>query len=87
MKTMRGLRSILEKETDIEVVGEADDGREAVRLGAGIVTGYRADGYHDAQPQRHRSDPTDRKRQRLESDRRCRSISVAPSSSKCWRRA
>ncbi len=27
-----GLRSILEKEADIEVVGEADDGREAVRL-------------------------------------------------------
>jgi len=27
-----GLRSILEKESDIQVVGEADDGRDAVRL-------------------------------------------------------
>ena len=32
-KIMRaGLRSLLEKQTDIEVVGEADNGRKAVQM-------------------------------------------------------
>ncbi len=56
-----GLRLVLERQADFEVVGEASDGREAVALAAAASAGRGGDGHHHAQPQRHRSGPPDRR--------------------------
>ena len=64
-----GLRSILEKAADMEVIAEAADGREAVSLARRAFAGHRADGHHDAEPQRHRGDAADLRGHDSEGDR------------------
>ena len=44
----RGLEMVLEQEPDIEVVGEAGDGAEAVELAGALAARHRADGRPDA---------------------------------------
>ena len=51
-----GFRMILEAEQDIEVVGEAVDGGQALDEVRRLVSGRRADGRADARPGRHRGD-------------------------------
>ena len=51
-----GFRMILQAEPDIEVVGEAGDGAEAVRLRRAASARRRADGRPDARHGRHRGD-------------------------------
>ena len=55
----RGLEMVLEQEPDIELVGEAADGDEAIQRAAGAHARRRADGRPDAQAVRHRSRPAD----------------------------
>ena len=50
----RGLEIVLAQEEDIQVVGEAGDGAEAVGEGRGPAARHRADGRADAQAGRHR---------------------------------
>ena len=52
-----GLRMMLDSASpDLEVVGEAADGREAVEQVAPAAPGRRADGHPDAGARRHRRD-------------------------------
>ena len=64
-----GFRSILETQPDIDVVGEAEDGRDAVELAATLGPRRRADGHPDAAPGRHRRDRGDPRRDQAR--RRC----------------
>ena len=48
-----GIRALLEKAPDIEVVGEAGDGRETIDLVERLQAGRPVDGHLDAPPQRH----------------------------------
>ena len=57
-----GLRKILENEPDIDVVGEAIDGEDAVRGRRTAATRRRGDGHPHAGPRRHRGHPPDRRR-------------------------
>ena len=50
-----GFRMILDAEHDIEVVGEAADGREAIDAGSRASTGRRPDGHPHARARRPRS--------------------------------
>ena len=43
-----GLRSLLEDQTDIEIVGEAEDGLEATKLATPLEAGGNFDGYQYA---------------------------------------
>ena len=63
-----GLRMVLEAESDIEVVGEAGDGAQAVTAAA--TTRRRPDGRQDAPPRRTGCDTTDPRRQ-PSSESRC----------------
>ena len=57
---MRGaLRTCLEAEPDITVVGEAGDGAETVRMTQRLRPGGRRDGRADADHGRHRGHPAD----------------------------
>ena len=58
-----GFAALLEAEDDIEVVGEAADGAEAVGL-ASAAAGRGADGHPDARAGRYRGDQADRRRPR-----------------------
>ena len=63
----KGLASFLGHEPDIEVVGLADSGEQALEMAAGIAPGRRAHGPVDAGHGRHRGDAAarrDRGRQR-----------------------
>ena len=51
-----GFRMILDAEQDLDVVGEATDGEEAVRAGPPLATGRRADGHPHAGARRARGD-------------------------------
>ena len=51
-----GLRLILSAAEDIEVVGEADDGSDAVAAVGGTPSRHRPDGHPDAADGRHRGD-------------------------------
>ena len=51
----KGLRFVLEREGNVEVVGEAADGREAVKLAGTVLASGRRYGHRHAQSQRHRS--------------------------------
>ena len=55
----RGFRMILDIEPDLEVVGEAADGVEAVARARDARTRRRAHGRPDAGGRRHRGDPSD----------------------------
>ena len=57
-----GFRMILEAQDDIEVVGEAGDGAEAVELARAHAPRRRADGRPDAAPGRHRGHAGHRRR-------------------------
>ena len=59
-----GFRSILETQPDIEVVGEAEDGQDAVEQAARHRAGRRRHGHPDAAPRRHRRDVGDPRRHR-----------------------
>ena len=59
-----GFRMILRAEPDIEVVGEAADGREAVAQARAARARRGADGRPDARARRHRGDAPDRDRRR-----------------------
>ena len=59
-----GLRMVLDAEPDIEVVGEAATGRQAVAQRAPARARRRADGRPDARARRDRSDARDRRRGR-----------------------
>ena len=52
----KGLRLQLQQNSAFEVVAEATEGREAVRLGGGVAPGCRLDGYLHAQPEWHSGD-------------------------------
>ena len=65
----RGLEMVLGQEADIEVVGEAGDGAEAVELAAAAAARHRADGRPDAAPQRHRGVHRDQGRRPEREDR------------------
>ena len=54
-----GLRVLLEAQSDISVVGDAANGREAVRLALATASGRRGHGYRHAGVERHRGDATD----------------------------
>ena len=54
-----GFRMILRADPELEVVGEAADGVEAVSLAPGAAPGRRADGRADAARGRDRGDPAD----------------------------
>ena len=54
-----GFRMILDAEPDIEVVGEAADGREAIDQVARAPARRRADGHPHARARRHRGDAAD----------------------------
>ena len=56
-----GLRKILESEPDIDVVGEAGDGEDAVAAARAAAAGRRPDGHPHAGARRHRGDPADRR--------------------------
>ena len=56
-----GLRKILEAEPDIEVVGEAGDGEDAVADGPASAARPRADGHPHARAGRDRGDQADRR--------------------------
>ena len=64
-----GLRLLLDAEDDLEVVGEADDGRAAVALVRRAASRRRGDGRPHARGRRPRGDPGDRRRSRLEAVR------------------
>ena len=57
-----GFRALLDAEPDIEVVGEAADGAEAVRLARQTAPRRGADGHPDARRRRPGGDPADRRR-------------------------
>ena len=57
-----GLRTMLEHETDLTIVGEAGNGAEAVDVVAARPSGRRPDGRADARGRRHRGDPPDPRR-------------------------
>ena len=57
-----GLRKILESEPDIEVVGEAGDGEDAVARRGTAAARRRADGHPHARARRDRGDQADRRR-------------------------
>ncbi len=59
-----GVRSLLEGEPDLEVVGEVEDGRAGGADGAEPRPRRGPDGHHHAPPRRHRGDPADPHRQR-----------------------
>ena len=48
-----GLRVLLEAQSDISVVGDAANGRQAVAPGAGTQSGRRGHGYRHAGVERH----------------------------------
>ena len=56
-----GFRSLLADEPDLEVVGEAANGEEAVELVARLRAGRHADGHPDARARRPRRDPAARR--------------------------
>ncbi len=51
------LRENLELSPDFKVIGQAEDGQELLEQLTALPTlaAYRADGHHDAPPERHRS--------------------------------
>ena len=53
-----GVSAYLSAQSDIEVIGEADNGLKAVSTGNGITSGYHFDGFGDAGNGWHRSDET-----------------------------
>ena len=55
----KGLRFLLERQPGMEVVGEAADGREAVRLAETSEPRHRHHGYRDAAAERDRGDRAD----------------------------
>ena len=57
-----GLRTMLEHETDLTIVGEAGNGAEAVDPRRRRPSGRRPDGRADARGRRHRGDPPDPRR-------------------------
>ena len=57
-----GFRMILDAEDDLEVVGEAADGAEAVEQAARAEARRRADGHPHARARRHRGDPAHARR-------------------------
>ena len=57
----QGLRMLLAARDDIEIVGEADDGHEAVRLAAALRPSVILMDLHPADTHRHRSDQPDRR--------------------------
>ena len=57
-----GLRAMLEKEHDIKVVGEAEDGRMMERLARELAPGCDHHGRGDARFKRHRGHPADCRR-------------------------
>ena len=57
-----GLTMLIADTPDLEVVGEAGDGAEAVRLVRDAAAGRRGDGHPDARHGRHRGDPADHRR-------------------------
>ena len=59
-----GLRTILDAQPDIEVVGEAGDGARGGRGGSAAAAGRRGDGHPHAATRRDRGDPAHRRRAR-----------------------
>ena len=54
-----GFRMILESEPEIEIVGEAEDGLQAVEAARELAPRRRPDGHPDAEPRRARGDAAD----------------------------
>ena len=67
-----GFRMILEAEPDMEVVGEAKDGEEALAAARAHATGRRRHGHPDAAPRRCGGDPSPARRDRPSAARRDR---------------
>ena len=51
MIVREGIRNLLERDADLEVVGEAKEGREAVAMAKKLCPKRRADGYRHAEAQ------------------------------------
>ena len=51
----QGFKMILGAQADMEIVGEAANGREAVELAGAAAARYRGDGRRHARAERHRS--------------------------------
>ena len=60
----QGLRRILETDDEIEIVGEAGDGRSADRDGAAHAPERRRHGHRAARAERHRGDAPDHEAER-----------------------